>query len=317
MDNFKEIKSKADILNVIEQITKSKTKKQGETFNLECCPFCQHKDCFKINQKEQYFNCFSCSSKGDIHNFVQNFYQLDKYEALKKLAELTNYQLSNHSDKNPSNILIDIVEYYHKNLMTNKTLLDFQIKQRTHSIKSLKLMRVGLATGRLRTYLTKKGYSDKEQLETGLIKSKDGIYKDFFIKDVFVYPHKLSNNIYGHFTIKDHSKKFQYQLSNEYRNVECLFYNQPAFNNNEIILVEGENDVLSLMDAGFKNVIGICGQISEKQLKYLEQWVSESKEQKTIYLSFDNDDPGRTYTEKVIKLLEFDCYVDRLQKELG
>ena len=143
------------------------------------------------------------------------------------------------------------------------------------------------------------------------------LIRDFFVKDLFVYPHKFFNSEYGHFTIKDPQKKYQYQLPNEFKNDNCLFYNMNAFNYEDVIICEGENDVLSLMDAGIKNVVGINGQLSEKQSKYIQEWTSKRSKQKTVYLCFDNDEAGQKYTQKLIKALEFDCYVDVLNKDLG
>ena len=317
-NDYKEVKSRVNIVSEIERISGLKSKKQGNSHDFESCPFCNHKECFKDSENDQLFNCFSCSTTGDIFTFYEKYYSISKHESLINVASSCNYQLTNHTKQPESSILNDIVEYYHNSLMNTQTALKYQTQIRKHSIDSLKTMKIGLTTGNLHKNLTSKGYSDQEQLETGLVTNKNGQIRDFFVKDVFFYPHRCLSGEYGHFTIKDQQKKFQYQLPNEYRHDECLFYNMQAFNNNnEIIIVEGENDLLSFIDAGISNVIGIDGQLSEKQAKYIQEWASKRHEQKTIYTCFDNDDAGIKYTQKLINLLEFDCYVDILTFEIG
>jgi len=175
MSDFKEIKSRVNIVSEIQRITSIETKKEGKTYAFKNCPFCKHHGCFKIKENEDFYKCFSCDIKGDIFTFYEKYYQIGKYEALTRLAEQINYPLKQTNQSTPAkNIFNDIVEYYHKKLLNNNSALKYQTHTRFHSIKTLELMKVGYTTGRLRAFLTSKGYSDKEQIETGMITNKNG-----------------------------------------------------------------------------------------------------------------------------------------------
>ena len=321
MSDFEEIKKNFNIRQVIEQVTNSESKKVGEgTYDITPCPLCGHKGCFRIKEKEQFFNCFSCDKKGDIHNFIQSYCNLNPKEALHKLAEITGYSLTSSYQSQISEkkeIYVDAANYYHNNLLENKEYLNYQLEERGHQKSTLIENKVGLTDGKLHIYLTKKGYSPEEQLKSGLVKKGKGKIKDYFVANLFIYSHKTKyGDNYSHFTIKDRQNTFKYQFPNEYRNDDCLFYNMPALKSDTIILVEGENDVLSLMDAGCNEGIALCG-YKEAQIEILKNWVNDNDRPKYIYLAFDNDDAGKKYTKKFINAFIELCLVDCLKSFLG
>ena len=92
-NDFKEVKSKVNILSEIEKITGLTAKKQGVSYGFESCPFCGYKECFKVSK--QLFHCFACDTKGDIFTFYEKYYRINNYEALIKLASTINYSISN------------------------------------------------------------------------------------------------------------------------------------------------------------------------------------------------------------------------------
>ena len=315
-NDFKEVKSKVNILSEIEKITGLTAKKQGESYNFESCPFCGHKDCFKVSK--QLFHCFSCDTKGDIFTFYEKYYGINNYEALIKLASTINYPISNPTKSVQQTIKDDIVNYYHINLLENKKALNYQIKIRKHSKNVLEKMKVGFTTGNLHNYLNSKGYTETEQLETGLVTKKDGVIRDYYYKGQFIYPHKCLNGEYGNFTSKTQNKKGSIKIKNEFKHDECLFYNMQVINNhNDIILVEGENDLLSVIDAGMPNVIATNGQLSSDQIKFIRTYVENGKIKK-IFTAFDNDDSGiNKYLPKIREAIKDKCFVDRLSTYLG
>jgi len=323
-DNFKEFKEKNDICKVIEATVRRTAVQEGNgTKRIKPCPFpgCKSQSCFTIYEETQSFYTFACNTaKGDVHNFLQAFYNLEPYEALVKGCELTGFQLT-HSKQTTqaakTNIYDDIVNYYHKKFLNNPQALKYQTQTRCHDIENLKRLMIGFSDGHLHQYLNTKGYSLNEQLKTGLIVKKDDNIKDFFVKGVYVYPHKTLFGDYGHFTMKDPNKAYLYQLPNEYKHDECLFYNMPVLKkSDEIFIVEGENDAISLIEAGQKNVIATNGQISRAQVDYLRKWVDKDNNPRTIYLVFDNNDAGQGYTQTLMTALEDRCYVDLLNYEL-
>ena len=129
---------------------------------------------------------------------------------------------------------------------------------------------------------------------------------DFFYRGQVVYPHLYKGRIL-HFTMKDPEKKREYQLPNEFRDRKWMFYNQGVLDQyNDVILVEGENDLQSLIDAKYYNTIAQIGQTSEQQIKAL----GVQCRKKRLFLWLDNDAPnkkgkrpGHEYVRKICKAL--------------
>ena len=89
--------------------------------------------------------------------------------------------------------------------------------------------------------------SEEIILATGLL-SKKGT--DFLPSKVFIYPHKVRGRV-SHFTFKDPLKQKEYQLPNRYKLNGHSFYNSDSISNNTpVIIVEGENDLISVKEAG-------------------------------------------------------------------
>lgn len=81
----KEIKEKADILDIIGSIVDLK-KKGNRWWGL--CPFHQEKTpSFTVNPEKQRFHCFGCGADGDVLQFVQDYYHLDFPAAQRWLGD--------------------------------------------------------------------------------------------------------------------------------------------------------------------------------------------------------------------------------------
>jgi DNA primase len=183
---------------------------------------------------------------------------------------------------------------------------------RQHKMESLKLMRVGWSDGGLVDHLRTMGFPEGEILASGLVRERkvngQAHLTDFFPKGFAVFPHWDGGRVL-HFTKKDPKKKASgYQLPQKNRAGEWRFYNQEALRKfGEIILVEGENDLLSMLDSGVQNVIGLIGQVSDLQIRALQK----ACRNKHLFLWMDNDeDPkrlsakGKGYVRKICNELK-------------
>jgi DNA primase len=275
--------------------------------HLEECPFCNGHNCFSI--KDGFYKCFQCDAGGDVFIFLEKYGNLSRSDALKKAAEIANIRLSDPSPARAAErtvkerILIDASFYYHSNMLENGGK-DYLLKKRGHSEDVLNSMRIGWSDGRLLDHLRGKGYSDDEILSTGLArerKEKDNkVVRDLFAKDLVIFPHIVGDRVL-HFTIKDSDKKrgLGYQLPKTARSKEWRFYNQGALRHNEIIVVEGENDLLTVMGAGINHVVGLIGQVSGEQITALKTAANG----KHLYLWMDRDETGESYIEKICQAL--------------
>ncbi len=299
--DFEHIKERLDLLRVIAQETGLKMKGH----HLEECPFCQGHKCFSI--KDQHYKCFQCGAAGDLFTFLETFNRIDKSEALKKAAKLAGIELK--AGKKPKDnsgvnltiketIFIEAARHYHDNISDNGGR-SYLIEKRGHKENVLDTMQVGWSLGDLVEHLRSKGFTDDQIKASGLGREKEIDGKpsllDFFKKGLAIFPHYDKEKVL-HFTMKDPQKKLAYQLPNEVRMKEWRFYNQGALSKfNEVMVVEGENDLLSVLDCDVQNVIGLIGQPADYQIKGLKTYCAS----KHIYLWLDNDAGGKGFIRKI------------------
>lgn len=106
MKDLETVKNKITLVDYIST-TGVKLKNLGRgTFTINPCPVCGHKDHFRINSNENYYNSFSgCCKGGDILNYMQEVEHLSFKEAKEKLYKITNTPTESYNSKKPlSNI---------------------------------------------------------------------------------------------------------------------------------------------------------------------------------------------------------------------
>ena len=298
------IKQRIDIKEYLAKRTGIKSTREG----LYECPFCHGHDCLRIDENKQAYNCFQCEAGGDVIRFVEKFDNCEFVEAVKILADDCGYQLElEKADKKTVTkkpILEKAASYYHNNFLSNSFAIKHQTETRKHDLETLKVFQVGYTDGNLHKYLQKEGFTDGEMIRSGLVTTdKNGNLRDYFIRNLFIYPHRNVSGYIGHFTIKDipkpKKKKISYQLKNDFKLEGCQFYNMKALKEKSFMLVEGENDLLSVYESGYKNVAAMIGKISQKQIDELFY----HSVGKTIYIAVDNDKSGQEYIDKISKSL--------------
>ncbi len=299
MSDFARVKDAIDIKQLIERTT-------GQTMgksHLPECPFCNGHDCFSI--RDGYFKCFQCGDdgKGDVFNFLERYHSTDRAGALKLAAEFAGIELEEKKKSAPKmsvteKILLEAANYYHAHMLKNGGK-NYLTETRGHKMSVLEREKIGFADGFLVDHLRGMGFTDTQIIESGLAKEReyDGrkVVSDYFAKGLVIFPHFSKGKVL-HFTQKDPQKKIAYQLPNEFRSSSWRFYGQDALNDyDEVLLLEGENDRLQVLNTGVRAVMGIIGQISDQQVKELAKRCKGKK----IYLWMDNDQAGFKYIRKI------------------
>ena len=310
MSDFEKVKGALSLRSLIPELTGLALHEQ--TGHLAQCPFCAHKDCFSIPKGMNGYKCHSCDKKGDVFTFLEEFEGLDKRGALERAAKLANIPLEEKKSSAPKlttvdKIRIDAAEYYHANMLSNGGKAWFT-ETRGHLMTTLEAEKVGWSDGRLLDHLRQKGFEDRDIVESGVAKEKEieggTRVLDFFPKGMAVFPHWSHKKVL-HFTMKDPrpipaDEKYKFQFPNEKRDKKWQFYGQDVLERyDEIILVEGENDRLQVLNSGITYVMAMIGQISDEQLKAL---MTRCKG-KHLYLWTDNDQAGRKYIRKICRAM--------------
>lgn len=308
---FQTVKQNVSLLEVVQKKLEIEFVQIGDnTFGPEdkTCPFCGHKDCFRIkhdeaNLEESFYKCFSCDEGGDVINFIEATDKISSVDAAKALAKEYSVQLPN--DYSPIQEIFTLASRYYQNLIQESgscaelnglTPLEYQCQIRRHTLTGINNLQVGWSDGGVVDYLLSLGIDSDLLRESGLVNKKNG---DFLPRKCFIYPHLVRGRV-SHFTFKDPLKQKEYQLPNKFKLNGYMFYNSDSiFLEGPVILVEGENDVISVSESEWNSgVIGCIGQISSGQL----EWLSTNLSGRDVVTIFDSDPAGDKYREKVGKL---------------
>lgn len=85
---------------------------------------------------------------------------------------------------------------------------------------------------------------------------------------------------------------------------ELVFYNFDCIANSaELIIVEGEIDALSFIDAGFSNVVSVPNGASGTDLPYLDNYIERLEKITKFYIATDFDEPGIKLRNELVRRL--------------
>lgn len=317
-EKIDEIKSKNNIQDVISKYVKL-TPKGSNLIGL--CPFHNEKTpSFTVYPEKDSFYCFGCGIGGDIIEFIQRIEKIDYISAVKLLAERSGVKITEDAEDNyyikmRNKILAinqEAAKFYQSYLKsTNGKWATDYLSDRGLSSETIENFQLGCAPkdwNALLNYLKTKGYNEYEIEKANLITKslKNGKYYDRFRNRV-IFPIK---DIYGNIIAfssrinpeeNDGAKYMNTADTFVYKKRQNLFGIDIAKNHCAkcMILVEGNMDVISLHQAGFKNVVAPLGTaLTEEQIKLLAKLTKE------IVLLFDADVAGQKATEKVINLFK-------------
>lgn len=313
-----EIKYRNDIENVISQYTV--LKRRGKNL-VGLCPFHSEKTpSFTVWPENSSFYCFGCGVGGDVITFTSLIENLDYIESVKLLAEKSGVALPqdgyDSSMQSLKNTVYDInretAKFFHQHLMSEdgKWALDYLLK-RGLSLKTIKHFGLGAAPDSwdsLINHLKSKGYTLSQMYTANVVgKSDKGSFYDRFRKRVMFPIINIRGNVIafsGRAMPEDEKKGGKYVNTSDtpvFKKSENLFGINFAKNHcsEQLILVEGNLDVISLHQAGFCNVVAPLGTaFTSEQVNLIARYTKE------IVLMLDADAAGQKAIKRATGLLE-------------
>lgn len=299
-----------DILSVVEKFIK--LSKKGNSY-IGICPFHNDKNAsLSISDKKQCFNCFACGTKGNSIGFVMKYKNISFKEAMKLIASEFDLDINFKEDQNDAfheyyEINKQATFIYHRMLFNeeNKYVLEY-LQNRGLSLEIIKELEIGFApkNNELFSIMTNENNimgsdRDKSQiwtpiqlLEANLIAlNSKGDYIDFF-KNRIIFPIKDQNNnivgFSGRTLDENENIKYLNSKSSDFFNKESILYNFSNIKDSDlenIWIVEGFFDLISLKALGFNNVVSLMGlNFSDKHINLLK-----SNNIETINFCLDND----------------------------
>jgi len=317
---IEKLKQNNDIITVANKyITLSK---KGKTW-WACCPFHFEKTpSFAINEVEQFYHCFGCGASGDVIKFVEKFETLDFYDACKKLAEYANMELPEfHNDENLVKtkkkrerifqLLVDTARYYYNNLKSNEArpALEYLAKRKL-DMSVVKEFGLGYSLGwnEVILFLKSKGYTEEEMIDSGVAEKKNDKLIDAQGKRLIFPIFNLYGNVVGFSArvlektdfakYKNTTQTLVFDKSKCIYGINELKKLKQSETINEIVIVEGQMDVISLYKSGIKNAVACMGTaLTSSHAKNLKRFADK------VILCFDGDSAGKKATLRSIEIL--------------
>lgn len=311
-----EIKAKVDIFSLVSEYVS--LKKSGKNYK-GLCPFHGEKTpSFMVNPERNIFKCFGCDKGGDIFTFIEEIEGVSFVDALKQLARRAGVQLQQieiSQEEKDKDIYIQInskaAEFYNYLLTKHpvgKEALTY-LKSRGVTDGTIKEFQLGFATRQrdvLTRFLIKKGFTIR-YLMTGGVSLPDGRnYRDRFYQRILFPIRNLQGDVVGFSgrILGDGEPKYLNSPDSPIFNKSKLLFGMDIAKTEvkkakEIILVEGNFDVLLSHQTGVKNVVAPLGTgLGEAQIALIKRFTDK------VSLCFDSDRAGQAATQRGIELAE-------------
>ena len=319
-----EIKDKISVSQVVEKTVQ--LKKRGTEF-VGLSPFTKERTpSFTVNDEKQFYHCFSTNKHGDIFTFLVEVGGLSFPEAVEKLADEAGVQLRTFSPAeeekfNKSKKLYEALEisksFFSSQIFDNDNSLALRyLKNRGLSNDIINSYEIGYAPkgNKLEKYLMSNGVSHEIMTLAGMTikdeNKKDNFYDRF--RNRIIFPIRdIRNRVVGfggRVINTEDQPKYLNSPETPVFHKGGLLYNfskiRPNIKNNDnLIVVEGYMDVVSLASKGLHNAVAPLGTaLTETQLNLL--W----KETDSPIICFDGDKAGKQASfrasEIALKLLK-------------
>ncbi len=328
-NTIQDIKDKLDIATVIGryvQLKKSGTNLKG------LCPFHHEKSSsFMVSPTKQIWHCFGCGEGGDVFGFIKRYENVEFREALEMAAEMAGIELPKFSAKPgpEKSVLQDLTRindfaasFFEKVLESSQGQRAWEyLKNRGLAVDTIEKWRIGLAPNsfdQLLTALQKKGVNQPLALQAGVLaESQNGKVFDRF-RDRITFPIFNFNGEVVGFSARslpgakeDQAKYINSPETPVYSKSKIIFglnFAKEAIRQaGQVVVMEGQMDVISAHQSGFKNTVASSGTaFTEEQLRILKRLTS------VILFAFDNDAAGQKATLRTASLalgLEFEVRI--------
>jgi DNA primase len=293
-------------------------KRRGREF-VGLSPFNKEKSpSFTVNDQKGFYHCFSSGKHGSIFDFVMETEGLSFPEAVEKLAGEAGLALPK-PDPQFERVakerlgLFDALEaasrFFEEQLRTREGReASSYAERRGLTPATLKEFRIGFAPqGRdaLKSALLKKGFTEAQALEAGLLVKPDDGRETFdrFRNRLIIPILDVKGRViaFGARAL-DQAVQPKYLNSPETRLFDkgSTVFNfararTAAFDSGELVVVEGYMDVIALHQAGFANVVATLGTaFTERQMELLWQLAPEP------IICFDGDKAGEAAAARAI-----------------
>lgn len=326
-----ELIARSDIVDVVSGYV-ALQRKGGNLFGL--CPFHNEKTpSFSVSPDKQIYHCFGCKKGGGVINFIMEIENLTFPEAVRFLAKRANLPVpeddgpQDGADRLRRRVLElnrDAARWYYDLLCSPEGAAVQAYLDRRQIRKSI-AVRFGMGASPdrwdgLLTAMTRRGYTKEELLAAGLVvNGRNGRLYDKFRNRLMLPVIDTRGDVVGFGSRVIDNSEPKYMNTTEtitYSKRRILYGLNLAKKTRRpnIILCEGNLDVVTLHQAGFDNAVASMGTaLTVEQTRLLSRFTKE------LVLCYDNDNAGQLATQRALELLnnsEFSVKVLKLPNRM-
>ena len=326
-----ELVARSDIVDVVGSYV-ALTKKGANYFGL--CPFHNEKTgSFSVSPDKQIYHCFGCKKGGGVINFIMEIENLTFPEAVRFLAKRANLPVpeddgpQDGADRLRRRVLElnrDAARWYY-DLLCSPEGAAVQAYLDKRQIRKSIAVRFGMGASPdrwdgLLTAMTRRGYTEEELLAAGLVvNGRNGRLYDKFRNRLMLPVIDTRGDVVGFGSRVIDNSEPKYMNTTEtitYSKRRILYGLNLAKKTKRpnIILCEGNLDVVTLHQAGFDNAVASMGTaLTVEQTRLLSRFTKE------LVLCYDNDNAGQLATQRALELLnnsEFSVKVLKLPNRM-
>jgi DNA primase len=319
-DKIDEVRNAHDIVELISGFVR--LKKRGKNY-LGLCPFHTEKTpSFTVSAEKQMYHCFGCGKGGNIFTFLMEVDKVSFVEAVRSLASKAGIQIPEES-RPATEEQTEFENYYavcrfggmhfFRNLTESdegKEALAYFYK-RGFTDETIRTFGLGYAMNSWDVFVNKaraEGFKDEDISKVGLARVReDGSMYDYFRGRAIFPIFSTQGRVIGFGARKmreDDTIAGKYinspesPLYDKSRVLYGLFHSKDFIRQEDnVLMVEGYADLISLYQAGIRNVVASSGTaLTDEQLKLLGRY------SKNLTLVYDADTAGSSATIRGIDL---------------
>ena len=319
-DKIDEVRNANDIVEVISGYVH--LKKRGKNF-LGLCPFHTEKTpSFTVSAEKQMYHCFGCGKGGNIFTFLMEMDKVSFVEAVRSLASKAGIDIPEETRpmteeqtefENYYSVCRFAGMYFFRNLTESeegKEALQYFYK-RGFTDETIRTFGLGYSMNTWDAFVNKaqeEGFKTEDIAKVGLARMRDdGSLYDYFRGRAMFPIFSTQGRVIGFGARKmreDDAIAGKYinspetPIYNKSRVLYGLFHSKEAIRQEDnALMVEGYADLISLYQAGIKNVVASSGTaLTEEQLVLIGRY------SKNLTLVYDADTAGSAATVRGIDL---------------
>ena len=325
-----ELVARSDIVDVVGSYVQL-SRKGANLFGL--CPFHNEKTgSFSVSPDKQIYYCFGCKKGGGVVNFVMDIENLTFPDAVRFLAKRAGMEVPEETGDREAgrrrqrllDLNRDAARFYYQMLQQpeGRAVQAYLDRRRIRKATAVKFgMGASLDSwDALLTAMTKKGYTKSELLEAGLVvQNRNGGLYDKFRNRLMLPVIDTRGNVvaFGSRVLDKSEPKYMNSSETPVYSKRRVLYGLNLAKKTQrpnIILCEGNLDIVTLHQAGFDNAVASMGTaLTVEQTRLLSRFTKE------LVLCYDNDNAGKIATERALQILnnsEFSVKVLQLPRRL-